>query len=82
MLLNVVENHETSEHRLEALVALAKLKEHRQRRFDEAESLTRQALVFVEAREARYLRVDETFSREALLHRLARLRRRLAVSVS
>ena len=64
-----------AEHRLEALVALAKLKEHRQRRFDEAESLTRQALALSEAREARGHPCDGPFSREALLHRLARLRR-------
>jgi hypothetical protein len=66
-----------AEDRLEALVALAKLAEHQQRRFDEAESLTRQALTFVEAREARGFYHDE-FSREGLQHRLARLRRRLA----
>ena len=78
MLESVTNGHATSEHRLEALVALAKLKEHQQRQFDEAESLTRRALALSEAREARGRPCDVSLSREALLHRLARLRRRRA----
>ncbi len=77
MLRCVIERHQVAEHRLEALVALAKLKEHQQRRFGEAESLTRQALALAEAREARGFRPDDEFSEEALQHRLARLHRRL-----
>jgi hypothetical protein len=65
---------------LEALVALAKIREHRQRRFADAESLTRQALALVDAREGRGLPCDGPFSREALMHRLSRLRRRAAIS--
>ena len=80
LLENVAKGHATAEHRLEALVALAKLKEHQQRQFAEAESLTRQALMLSEAREARGRPCDGSFSREALLHRLARLRRRGAAS--
>lgn len=82
LLESVAGGHTSAEHRLEALVALAKLKEHQQRRFAEAESLTRQALALSEAREARGLSCDGPFSREALLHRLARLRRRAATSFS
>ena len=82
LLESVARGHATAEHRLEALVALAKLKEHRQRRFSEAESLTRQALALSEAREARGRCLDASLSHEALLHRLARLRRRCAASYS
>jgi len=71
-----------AELRLETLVALAKLREHRERRFSDAESLTRQALALVDAREARGLSCDGPLSREALLHRLTRLRRRLAAASS
>jgi hypothetical protein len=80
ILESVTNAHATAEHRLEALVALAKLKEHRQRRFDEAESLTRQALLLSEAREARGRPLDASLSREALLHRLNRLQRRRAAA--
>jgi uncharacterized protein YprB with RNaseH-like and TPR domain len=80
MLESVARGHSSAEHRLEALVALAKLMEHQQRRFAEAESLTRRALTLVEVAEARGRPPDAALSREALLHRLARLRRRLAAS--
>jgi uncharacterized protein YprB with RNaseH-like and TPR domain len=80
MLESVAEGHAAAEHRLEALVALAKLMEHQQRRLDEAESLTRRALTLVEVAEARGRLPDAALSREALLHRLSRLRRRLAAS--
>jgi uncharacterized protein YprB with RNaseH-like and TPR domain len=82
LLESVANGHATAEHRLEALVALAKLKEHQQRRFAEAESLARQALALSEAREARGRPSDASFSREALQHRLARLRRRRAAKPS
>ena len=80
ILESVTNGRATAEHRLEALVALAKLEEHRQRRFAEAESLTRQALALSEAREARGHPCDGPFSREALLHRLNRLQRRRAAA--
>ena len=76
ILESVAQGHSTAEHRLEALVGLAKLKEHQQRRFGEAESLTRRALTLVEVLETRGRLCDPSLSREALLHRLGRLRRR------
>ena len=76
LLEGVATGHATSEHRLEALVGLAKLKEHQQRQLAEAESLTRRALTLVEVAEARGRAGDASVSRAALLHRLERLRRR------
>ncbi len=76
----ILEDRGHVECRLEALVALAKLMEHRERCFEEAETLTRQALALVDVQETRGLYFDEPFSRGALQHRLARLRRRLAKS--
>jgi uncharacterized protein len=80
LLESVATCHGASEHRLEALVGLAKLKEHRQRRLDEAESLTRQALILADVAETRGRALDASLSRAALLHRLDRVRRRRAVS--
>ncbi len=80
LLESVATCHGASEHRLEALVGLAKLKEHRQRRLDEAESLTRQALILADVAETRGRALDASFSHAALLHRLDRVRRRRAVS--
>jgi hypothetical protein len=65
--------------RLEALVELAKLEEHRRRDYAAAEALTRRALSLLEVVSIR----DGSsgiclVQREALEHRLWRLRRRLA----
>ena len=76
LLESVIDGHTMSEHRLEALVALAKLKEHHERRFEEAGSLTRRALTLVEVAEARGRPRDASLTRDALLHRLGRLQRR------
>ena len=65
--------------RLEALIELAKLEEHHHRDYASAEALTRDALSLVEIvglREGGS--AQTTLTREALEHRLWRLRRRLA----
>jgi hypothetical protein len=65
--------------RLEALIELAKLEEHHRRDYASAEALTRDALSLVEIvglREGGS--AQTTLTREALEHRLWRLRRRLA----
>jgi tetratricopeptide (TPR) repeat protein len=66
---------------LEALVALAKVEEHRHRDYAEAEALTRRALALVDVTELRRPAIrNPSHSREALQHRLRRLRRRLAAA--
>lgn len=69
--------------KLEALVELAKLKEHRWRDYSGAEGLTRQALALVEVTALRgEVPTTSLLQREALEHRLWRLRRRLASKAS
>ena len=69
--------------KLEALVELAKLEEHWWRDHLAAEGLTRQALALVEVMALRGRAPTMLFlRREALEHRLWRLRRRLAGQVS
>ncbi len=66
--------------RLEALVELAKLEEHRRRDYASAEALTRQALALLEVLALRgRVPTIASLQREALEHRLWRLRRRLGV---
>ena len=60
--------------RLEALVELAKLKEHRHRDFVAAQALTREALSLLDVLALRTVQPEGT--REALERRLLRLRRR------
>jgi tetratricopeptide (TPR) repeat protein len=65
--------------RLEALIELAKLDEHHRRDYASAEALTRDALSLVEIMALRGEGSAPTsLTREALEHRLWRLRRRLA----
>lgn len=80
LLESVAHGHTTAEHRLEALVGLAKLKEHRQRQLAEAESLARRALTLLEVAQLRRGPVSGSSSREELEHRIARLRRRRAAA--
>lgn len=69
-----------SSHRLEALVELAKLEEHRHRAYAAAEVLAQRALAIAETISLRGpTPVMPSLSCEALQHRLRRLRRRLAV---
>jgi tetratricopeptide (TPR) repeat protein len=69
-----------SSHRLEALVELAKLEEHHRRDYAAAEALTQRALALAELMALRgRAPALPALSREALQHRLWRLRRRLAV---
>lgn len=69
----------TPDGRLEALIELAKLEEHRRRDYAAAEALTRRALLLSEMMILRGgARTTPSFRREALEHRLWRLRRRLA----
>jgi len=71
------------ERRLEALIELAKLEEHRRRDYAAAEAVTRRALLVVELLTLRGGgRTAPSLRREALEHRLWRLRRRLATSQS
>lgn len=64
--------------RLEALVELAKLEEHRYRDYASAEALTGQALAIVQAMDLRgRVPTMASLQREALEHRLWRLRRRV-----
>jgi uncharacterized protein YprB with RNaseH-like and TPR domain len=75
------ENGGAPERRLEALIELAKLEEHRRRDYAAAEAVTRRALSLVELLALRgggWL--TPSLGREALEHRLWRLRRRLAAS--
>jgi tetratricopeptide (TPR) repeat protein len=78
ILQDNIRSDRTSGARLEALVELAKLEEHRHRDYASAEVLTRRALAIVQAM---YLRgrvpTMTSLQREALEHRLWRLRRRL-----
>jgi hypothetical protein len=65
--------------RLEALIELAKLEEHRRRDYAAAEAVARRALSLVELLTLRGGgRTAPSLGREALEHRLWRLRRRLA----
>jgi hypothetical protein len=67
-------------HRLEALVELAKLEEHRHRDYAAAEILAQQALTLAEIMALRGpASAMPPLSCEALQHRLWRLRRRLAI---
>ena len=67
--------------RLEALIELAKLEEHRRRDYAAAEAVTRRALALVELLALRGGgRTIPSLRREAMEHRLWRLRRRLAAS--
>jgi hypothetical protein len=69
------------ERRLEALIELAKLEEHRRRDYAAAEAVTRRALALAELLTLRGGgRTIPSLRREALEHRLWRLRRRLAAS--
>jgi len=73
------ENGGAPERRLEALIELAKLEEHRRRDYATAEAVTRRALSLVELLTLRGGgRTIPSLRREALEHRLWRLRRRLA----
>jgi uncharacterized protein YprB with RNaseH-like and TPR domain len=75
------ENGGTAARRLEALIELAKLEEHRRRDYAAAEAVTRRALSLVELLTLRGDgRTIPSLGREALEHRLWRLRRRLAAS--
>ena len=75
------ENGGAPERRLEALIELAKLEEHRRRDYAAAEAVTRRALALVELLALRGGgRTIPSLRREALEHRLWRLRRRLATS--
>lgn len=66
-------------HRLEALVELAKLEEHHRRDYAAAETLAQRALAITELMALRGpAPAMPPLSREALQHRLCRLRRRLA----
>jgi tetratricopeptide (TPR) repeat protein len=70
-------NDGTPSAKLEALVELAKMEEHRQRDYASAEALTRQALALVEVMTVRGgAPMLRQLRREALEHRLWRLRRR------
>jgi len=71
---------ETLGRRVEALVELAKVEEHRRRDYAAAEALTRRALSLVEVATLRDGSGPLALSLrpEALMHRLSRLRRRLA----
>ena len=71
---------ETLGRRVEALVELAKVEEHRRRDYAAAEALTRRALSLVEVASLRDGSGPAALSLrpEALMHRLSRLRRRLA----
>jgi hypothetical protein len=69
--------------KLEALVALAKLEEHRHRDYSAAETLTRQAISLVEVLTMRGKPPTmPPLRREALEHRLWRLRRRLGCAAT
>jgi uncharacterized protein YprB with RNaseH-like and TPR domain len=75
------ENGGTAARRLEALIELAKLEEHRRRDYKAAEAVTRRALSLVELLTLRGDgRTMPSLGREALEHRLWRLRRRLGAS--
>jgi len=75
------ENGGPPERRLEALVELAKLEEHRRRNYAAAEALTRRALSLLEmAALSGGGRATHLPRREALEHRLWRLRRRQRVA--
>jgi uncharacterized protein YprB with RNaseH-like and TPR domain len=75
------ENGGTAARRLEALIELAKLEEHRRRDYAAAEAVTRRALSLVELLTLRGDgRTIPSLGREVLEHRLWRLRRRLAAS--
>ncbi len=65
--------------RLAAMIELAKLEEHRRRRYAEAEALTRRALSLLEVAELRRAApTHPQLQRDALEHRLRRLLRRQA----
>jgi hypothetical protein len=77
VLRDWVANDNTPVTRLEALIELAKLEEHRHRDYASAEALTRQALALVEVMDLRgRTPMLPVLRRDALEHRLWRLRRR------